>query len=309
MRVLFMGSGAFSCPSVRVLLKSEKHELVGVVTQPDKPVGRNRSIKPCPVRTMLGDDSPVPVMVPENVNEPLFVETVSRINPDIVVVAAYGQILKKRILNIPKYGFINVHASILPSYRGAAPIQWAVINGEVRTGVTIMQVNEKMDAGDIILTIDERIERSDTAGTLHDRLADDGAHLLVEALEVIESGQAVRIPQDESQATYAPKLTKEDGKIDWTQTSEKIYHRVRGMNPWPVCWCKYAEKVLRVFEVEVEDRSGGVGTVLDISGAGPLVGAGEGSVRLIRVQPQDGRIMDGSAYVCGRVVKVGDRML
>jgi methionyl-tRNA formyltransferase len=279
-------------------------ELTAVVTQPDRPRGRRLATGACPVKdaaVAMG----LPVLAPESINEPASVERLRALAPDLIVIVAYGQILKPSVLAVPPMGVVNVHASLLPEYRGAAPIQWAIVRGATETGVTTMYVNERMDAGDVILQRRVPIEPEDTAGTLQVRLAGVGAALLSESLDLVAAGRAPRVPQDESRATYAPRLRKEDGRIDWTLPATAIRDRVRGFNPWPGCFCALpaSDGRLRVLRVlaEATDARGeaAAGQVLDVGGAGPLVAAGEACVRLVEVQPEGRRAMRGGDFARG----------
>ena len=351
MRIVFMGSAALACPSLEMLLgygttpgslprshiaeTRQADKVVAVVTQPDRPKGRNLKMSFCAVK-ILALNKNLTVLTPQNVNSSDSIDALRRLKPDLIVVVAYGQILKKEILALPPEGCVNVHASLLPKYRGAAPIQWAIANGEQVTGVTTMFMSEGMDDGDIILQKEVAIGREDTAGSLNYRLAQEGAILLSETVEAIRNGRAIRIPQIGTEATFASKLSKEDGRIDWTKPAEEIYNRVRGFSPWPCCWCiapvnrgqpaspgpalpeatpchgsqeeKKKNGKLRVFRVRVEEAEGKSGEVIDVSGDGPLVGTGDKSVRLLEVQPEGKKVMSGDAYLRGHGLKVGDKV-
>jgi len=260
---------------------------------------------------------------------------------DLIVVLAYGQILKREVLALPPQGCVNMHASLLPRYRGAAPIQWAIANGEPVTGVSTMFMNERMDAGDVILQKEVIIGPDDTAGSLHDKLAEEGAVVLSRTLDALREGRVTRTSQVESQATFAPKLSKEDGRIDWTEPAERIYNKVRGFNPWPCCFCevpelsagrqpgigkrekdsadrralkiehrtgtgKRAVRRLRVLRVMIENATASAGEMIDVTGDGPLVGTGTGAVRLLEVQPEGRNVMNGADYLRGHDLKIGD---
>ncbi len=310
LQVVFMGSAEISCLSLDALLRDSAVEVVGVVSQPDRRKGRSLHIAECPVKAhVAGMD--IPVISPENINTPEWVELLRALRPDLVVVLAYGQILKPEVLAVAKFGCINVHTSLLPKYRGAAPIQWAIVNGDSETGVTIMYMDKGMDTGDIILRRTIWIGAEERAGELHDHLAVAGAELLCEAVRDIQAGCSQRTAQDESLATYAPKLSKQDGLIDWTQSASKIHNRIRGFNPWPCCFCIMpgkGQKRLRVLAARIEDGCGEPGEVLDVKGEGPLVACGVGAVRLLEVQPQGKRVMHGRDYVCGHSLQIGDTL-
>ena len=236
MRVVFMGTPEFAVPSLDILFKN--HTVLAVVTQPDRPKGRGQKLAISPIKERaLKED--VPIFQPEKVSDEGFVKELQALQPEVIVVVAFGQKISRKILDIPVYGCINVHSSLLPRYRGAAPINYAIINGDQETGVSTMYLNEEWDAGDIILQEKVAILPTDTAGDLHDRLMVKGAELLNQTLKLISEGKAPRIPQDHSLATYAPKLTKEQGKLDFNLTAEQANFLIRGMNPWPVAYTYY----------------------------------------------------------------------
>ena len=263
----------------------------------------------CPLKTLAGERG-IPALSPPDVNSADSVAAIRDLSPDLIVVAAYGQILKPELLALPPQGCVNVHPSLLPRYRGAAPIPWAMANGDRVTGVTIIHMAKRMDAGDIILQERVNIEPEDTGGALHDKLAAVGAALLAKAVDAIAQGRAARMPQAESDATYAPKLTKEDGRMDWTKPATELHNRVRAFNPWPCCHCAIPGRgALRVLKTAVEAAVGQPGEVLDVTGAGPVIAAGSGSLRLLEVQPEGGKIMTGSAYQNGHALGKGDHLL
>jgi methionyl-tRNA formyltransferase len=308
MRVVFMGSADIACPSLESLLREPDIEVVGVITQPDRPKGRRLKLSACAVKAHLAS-SDIAVLTPESINTPESLAALRAMEPDLVVVMAYGQILKPEVLAIPRLGCINVHTSLLPLYRGAAPIQWAVANGDTETGVTIMHMDAGMDTGDIVLQRSVPIGEAETAGDVHDNLAIAGAALLCEAVRSILAGTDLRAVQDEDLATYAAKLKKADGRIDWTQSAKAIYDRIRGFNPWPCCYCCVEglhAHTLRVLMARMEPGAGVAGEVLAIKGDGPLVACGEGAIRLVSVQPQGKRVMEGCAYLCGHSIHQGD---
>lgn len=314
MRVVFIGSAGLSCPSLEALMASEAIEVAAVVTQPDRPRGRRLRTAPC-IAKALAESRGVRVLTPARASDPEFVAEVAAIGPDIIVVVAYGQILRTTLLAIPPLGCVNIHASLLPCYRGAAPVQWAIARGETVTGVTSMYMNEGMDEGDIILQAEVPIAAGETAGELESRLADEGSRLLLCTLAALQSGTAPRRPQDADDATYAPKLTKQDGHVDWTSSAGTICDRVRGFNPWPVCWCcmpgagvGQRSPHLRVLKARAEDAAGVPGTVLAADGDGPLVAAGSGAVRLLEVQPEGRRAMPADAYQRGHGLRAGEKL-
>jgi len=300
MRIVFMGSAELACPCLDCLLANPADRVVGVVTQPDRPKGRSLRVAPCAVRAYVTARE-IPVLMPENVNTPESVADLRTLAPDLIVVVAYGQFLKADILNLPSLGCINVHASLLPKYRGAAPIQWAVANGETGTGVTTMFVNVRMDAGDIIDQLAEPIRPEDTAGSLHDRLAGCGADLLARTLSALRQGSIRRQPQDEAEATFAPRIKKADGRLDWRLPAVQLHNRVRGFQPWPGCFCELPSVgVVRVWQTRVETgRNEAVGAVLEAAGDGPLIQAGRDALRLLELQPEGRKVMAGAAFLRG----------
>ena len=303
-----MGSAELACPCLDRLLANPADQVVGVVTQPDRPKGRALQVAPCAVRAHVAARG-IPVFTPENVNTPESVSALQALAPDVIVVVAYGQFLKAEILNLPPRGCINVHASLLPKYRGAAPIQWAVANGETETGVTTMFVNARMDAGDIIDQLVESIRPEDTAGSLHDRLARCGADLLARTVGALRQGSIRRRPQNEAEATFAPRINKADGRMDWRLPATLLHNRVRGFNPRPGCFCELPTAgVVRVLKTRVEaGGSASAGAVLETAGEGPLVQAGQDALRLLEVQPEGRKVMSGAAFLRGHPLKVVPR--
>lgn len=308
MRIIFMGSAAFACPSLDCLLQSGEDEVVAVVTQPDRPRGRNLEVAGCPVKRRV-EERGTPVLSPECVNASESLEGLRRLTPDLIVVVAYGQLLKPALLAIPRMGCINVHGSLLPKYRGAAPIQRAIANGERVTGVTTMFINERMDAGDIILQREVPVGAEDTGGVLHDVLARVGADVLVETVALLRAGKARHVPQDEKAATYAPKLGKADARMDWSLPAATLQDRVRAFNPRPGCCCEIPGTPgvrIKVLKTRVEPVRGRPGTVMEAGGDGVLVQAGdENGLRLMEVQPEGKKVMSGAAFVRGRQIEVG----
>ncbi len=309
MRVVFMGSSELACRCLESLLRLAKTgatEVAAAVTQPDRPSGRGRQIVSCPARR-AAEVAGVPVWTPPDVNAPDAVERLAELRPDVIAVAAYGQLLKAPLLALPPLGCVNVHASLLPRYRGAAPIQWAIARGETESGATTQYMARRMDAGDIILQRAEPVRPDDTAASLHDRLAAVGADLLAETLQRIRNGDAPRRPQTEAEATYAPKLGRDDGRLDWTMPARDLANRVRGFFPWPGCFCETPSR-LKVLEARAEPGEGEPGFILETGPAGPLVAAGAGALRLVVVQPEGKRAMAGAEYARGHRVRIGDRM-
>ena len=305
-----MGSAALACPCLEAIIHGPD-TVAGVVTQPDRPKGRSLRPQPCPLKE-IAEPRGFAILTPENVNTPDSVTALRNLAPDILVVVAYGQILRPPVLEIPPLRCVNVHASLLPKYRGAAPIQWAVANGDTVTGVTTMYMDAHMDTGDIILQGQTEIGPAETAGELHDRLALIGARLLCLTLDAIRDGNVTATRQDPSAATCAAKLKKSDGRIAWTQPARVIYNHVRGFNPWPCCFCEApagSGKWLRVLRSQVEDKSDETpGTVVLTTGNGPVVSTGEGRLRLTEVQPEGRKAMSGADYLRGHGLKAGDRL-
>lgn len=297
MRVVFFGSAAIGFPLLEALLASTKDVVVSVVTQPDRPAGRKQQLTPCPVKS-FAQERALPVLSPEKIKDGL--PELAALNADLFVVVAYGQYIPPSVLALPNYGAINLHPSLLPKYRGSSPIQWAVANGDTITGVTILYVSEEMDAGDIILQREVPIGPDDTSATLEPVLATAGAELLMEAIEQIRNGTVQRRPQNEADATEVRKLTKEDGRLNWNLSADVLRNRIRGFTPWPGCFCEMPDgQRLKIVRVSVEVCKGAPGEILDVSGAGPLVAAGEGSLRLLEVQPSGKCVMDGASYLRG----------
>lgn len=304
MRIIFMGTPQFAVPSLSAL--SDHHDVVLVITQPDRPKGRGRNLAEPPVKLYAAAHN-IPVIQPESLknNNEVF-EIIKGKNPEVIVVAAYGNILPKEILEIPRYGCINVHASLLPNYRGAAPVNWAIINGEPVTGVTIMKMNQRLDAGDIILTREVKICNEDNALTLTDKLSLLGADTLLEALSMIESGTANYSPQDEGQATYAPMLSKEMGHINWNKSMEEIMNLVRGTYPWPGAYFYLNGKMIKVMDChKCEDLEGNPSEVLKVDKSGIYVGCKDGSIVITSLKPEGKRPMSVDEYLRGNSLNKG----
>ncbi len=304
-RVVFMGTPAFAVPSLAALARDE--EVTLVVTNPDRPAGRGRALTASPVKgeaERLG----IPVFQPEKARHPEAVARIAAETPDLIVVVAYGQILPPSILDIPKRMCINVHASLLPRYRGAAPINWAVAGGETVTGVTIMKMDPGMDTGPMLHARTMPIGEDDTAEEMFGRLSVLGAQALTEALGMLRQGTLSVTPQDDALATYAPMLKKEHGRIDWGKPARQVRNLVRGMTPWPVAFADHAGKILKILAVSVRDGKGEQGEILSVDRDGIVVACGEGAVRLEKVQPEGGRAMSAWEYAQGRRVRKGDRL-
>jgi len=298
-RVLFMGTSPFAVPSLKILL-AKGENIVGVFTQPDKPQGRGLKIKVSPIKGVALENH-LPLFQPVKINRDESVDIIKSLSPDIIVVAAFGQIISQRILDIPRFGSINVHASLLPKYRGAAPINWAIIQGEKETGVTVMLMDKELDTGNILLQRKLEIFPEENAGELHDRLAFLGATLLKETVERLKQGGLTSSGQEESEASYAPPLKKEDGVIDWKKPAEKIYNQIRGMNPWPGAFTYLEGKILKVLQAKhvTQSSSHEPGKVVKTSDEGVLVATGEGHILLTEVQLENHKRMPSALFLRG----------
>ncbi len=302
-RIIFFGTPDFAVPTLSALVHS-RHRLLTVVTQPDRPKGRGQKLMHTPVKK-AAMEAGLEVFQPESVNTASFYDKMAEIHPDLFVVVAFGQLFSEKLLKIPSKGTINVHASLLPKYRGPAPIHWAMIKGEKETGVTTMLMAKKMDAGDMLLSAKTPIKKSDTAGTLHDRLANIGAELLVETLEKFESGKVTPRPQDHTQATYAPMLKKEDGHIDWSQPPEKIEYFIRAMSPWPGAFTYFQNRRLKIFKAipASGEKNAKPGTVLKSFENELRIATGQdGAVAILEIQGASGKRMKIEDFLRGNTV-------
>lgn len=309
---MFIGTGDIGVPTLRALLNSE-HELVGIVTQPDKPVGRDQVIEPPPIKKLItaigtvesgeghsagGQRRRIEILQPTKIKDPEATENIRKLAPDLIVVMAYGQILPKAVLEVPPLACLNVHASLLPRWRGAAPIQAAIAAGDRETGVTLMYMDQGLDTGDILLQRRVEILPNDTGGSVHDRLADVAPEALLESLRLVAAGNAPRIPQDNSIATHAPKLKREHGLIDWSESAEVIERKIRAFNPWPGAFMKIDNQNLKIFSASVVNVSGQPGEILR-SDKELVVGAGQRAVCLSEVQLEGKRRMTGAEFLRG----------
>lgn len=307
MKIIFMGTPEFSVPTLKTLIDSE-HEIVACYTQPDKPKGRGKKLQMTPVKEVC-IEAGIPVYQPTRIRREEFVKEFQAIEADIAVVIAYGQILPASILEAPKHGCINIHASLLPKYRGAAPYQWAVIRGETTTGITTMQMDVGMDTGDMLLKTVINIEQDETAGSLHDKLMMSGGNLILETLRQVEEGSLNPVKQDDDEATYAPMLEKNSGKISWHKPASEIENLIRGLNPWPSAYTFMDDKLLKIWKATVlEDRTedltpGTICEVLDKEGF--IVRCEEGSLLVTEVQLQGKKRMDAASFMRGYTVNVG----
>ena len=299
MRIVFIGTGDIGVPTLQALLKSP-HDVVGVVTQPDKPVGRSQLIEPPPIKKALSGTN-IPVLQPARIKERQAIEEIHALKPDVIVVMAYGQILPRAVLEIPKVACLNLHASLLPRWRGAAPIQAAIAAGDRKTGITAMYMDEGLDTGDILLPHTIDILPIDTGGALHDRLAGVAPETLLESLDLLAKGKAPRAPQDNSLATYAAKLKREDGKIDWSDPADAIERKIRAFDPWPGAFMTVSTNGthnLKIFSATVIDLRGKPGRILR-SETELVVAAGDGALSLGEVQLEGKRRMSAAEFLRG----------
>jgi methionyl-tRNA formyltransferase len=303
MRIVFIGAGEIGVPTLQALLKSE-HEVVGIVTQPDKPVGRVQSVEPSAIKRALlsgapgGRALPIPVLQPRKIKDRQAIEAIRALMPDVIVVMAYGQILPRDVLEIPKIACLNLHASILPRWRGAAPIQGAIVAGDQGTGITVMYMDEGLDTGDTLLQRTIDIRPNETGGALHDRLGKIAPEALLESLQMLAKGNAPRVPQDNAVATYAPKLKREDGRIDWSEPAQVIERKIRAFNPWPGAFMTIDGRSLKIFSAAVVDLSGKPGEILRTEKE-LVIGAGKGALSLRDVQLEGKRRMNASKFLRG----------
>lgn len=308
MRVVFMGTPEFSVPTLETLIASE-HEVIAVVTQPDKPKGRGKAVLYTPVKEKALEYN-IPVYQPVKVKSEEFVEVLRKLNPDVIVVVAFGQILSKEILDLPKYGCMNVHASLLPKLRGAAPIQWAVIDGEEKSGVTIMQMDVGLDTGDMLLKEEIVLDEKETGGSLHDKLTLMGGPLILEALKQAKEGTLVREKQKDEQSNYAKMLNKSLGKIDFSKSAKEIERLIRGLNPWPSAYTSLNGKTLKIWEAGILEKEfeGEVGEIVEVTKDAFVVKTGEHALLIYELQLEGKKRMDTGAFLRGYEVTVGTKL-
>lgn len=305
MRILFMGTPEFACPTLEALIQAG-YRVVAAVTQPDRPAGRGGRLQPPPVKQVAGRHG-IPVLQPRRVRQPEVVARLRELAPDLTVTAAFGQILSREVLAVPRLGSLNVHGSLLPRWRGAAPIHRAVMAGDTETGVTIMWMDEGLDTGDMLVWEAIPIGPEETTGSVHDRLADLGARLTLRALELIAAGAAPRIPQDHARATYAHKITREDEQVNWAEPAAQVVNRIRGLNPWPGAYTGSSLGILKLWRAVAVEGHGAPGEVLGSRrGLGPVVACGSGAVALTELQPPGKRRMDGAAFAAGYRLPAGE---
>lgn len=302
MNIIYMGTPDFAVPALRRLYES-RHTVSAVFTQPDKPQGRKMVLTPPDVK-VCAEELGIPVYQPASFKSEEPLEIIKKYNPDVIVVAAYGKLLPKAVLESAKYGCINIHGSLLPKYRGAAPIQQAVLNGDRVTGVTAMQMAEGLDTGDILTAIETEIGENETSGELFDRLSILGGDLIIKTLDMLENGEIKPIKQDESKATHTSKIDKSLCPIDFTKTADEVHNKVRGLNPWPVATAELCGKRLKIYSTKICEKSGRAGTI--ISTKPLIVACGSGSVEIIELQPEGKKRMTSAAFLAGHKLNIGD---
>lgn len=303
MKTVFMGTPEFAVPSLKALIESGE-EVVAVVTQTDKPKGRGLEVISPPTK-VLSEKHSIPVLQPQKIRTDEFFNNIKNLNPDLICVVAYGKILPKNILDIPPYGCINVHASLLPKYRGAAPINWAIIRGERVTGITTMKMDEGMDTGDMLLKREMTIDDENTGETLSGKLSEMGAEVLIETIKLLKEGRLNPIPQDHSQATYAPMLKKEDGNIDWKKSAEEIRNLIRGTLPWPGAYTTLEGKLLKIYKARATKDSGRPGEVIKSNSEILRAATGIGALDILEIQIEGGKRLQTEAFLRGRRIKEG----
>jgi methionyl-tRNA formyltransferase len=311
LRIVFLGTPPLAATVLEALLGREQFDVVTAVTQPDQPKGRELKLQPSAVKE-LASQKDLPVLQPDRARDPQFIDAVRQLAPDLIAVAAYGQILPQALLDVPKFGCLNVHTSLLPKYRGAAPIQWAILNGDAETGVTIMKMDAGLDTGDIISEVRTAITDNDTARTLHDRLAEIGGALLVRTIPDYANGTLRPRPQPAEGASYARKIKKEDGRLDWSQPARVLWNRVRGLIPWPGTYTFLqrapAPMLLKILRAEPMGAcSGAPGELLAASGDGILVACGQGALRILELQREGGKRLNPQQFLAGFPLRPGER--
>ena len=310
MRIIFMGTPEFALPSLQILLDNT-YDVVGVVTTPSKPQGRGQKVASSPIKKFAAERK-FPLLQPESLKRPDFISAVKNLQPDLIVVVAF-RILPKEVFTIPRLGSFNLHASLLPKYRGAAPINWAIINGEQETGVTTFFLQEKVDTGSVILQARVKIGPNETAGELHDTLSDVGAEIVLQTVRLIELGKAQPRIQDETLASPAPKIFKEDCKIDWSKSSSQVHNFIRGLSPHPCAWTLHQEKILRLYITElpkdfsVEHKTGS-GEIVEVRKDQILVQTRDGIVSVLELQQEGRKRMETAEFLRGYNLKIGDRL-
>ena len=310
LRIVFFGTSELACPSLAALTEKPAFEVAGVVTQPDRPKGRDLKLQPSAVKSEALRRN-LAVLQPERARDPAFVQILVELKPDLIVVAAYGQILPSAILDLPRHGCLNVHASLLPKWRGAAPIQWAVLNGDAETGITIMRMDAGLDTGDILTQESTPIQSADNAQTLHDRLARIGAELLVKTIPPYVRGEVLPRKQDQARSTYARKISKEDGRLNWSEPARTLWNRTRAFTPWPGTYTQIERegkaKLVKVWEADVTEGVGGKpGEILRADKEGIVVACGEQALRIRTLQIEGGRRVTVPEFLAGHSMKPGE---
>jgi len=315
LRIIFMGTAELSCASLAALARDEKFQVVAVVTQPDKPRGRELKLQPSPVKA-LALELGLPVLQPARARDEKFNAELGGLNPDLIVVVAYGQILPQTILDLPRHGCLNIHTSLLPKYRGAAPIQWAIASGDTETGVTIMKMDAGLDTGPVVAARRTLIRAEDDSASLHDRLARLGAELLGQTIPDYVAGKIQPAPQPAEGASYAAKIKKEDGRIDWSQPAQTIWNRLRAFTPWPGVFTFFNGKLLKIWKAEVVEKTGAAacrveaserrpGEILSADKTGIIVGCGKDALRILELQREGGKRLSAEQFLAGFSVKAG----
>jgi methionyl-tRNA formyltransferase len=299
-KIIFMGTPDFSVPVLRQIIQ-DGYDCIGVVTQPDRPVGRKKVLTPPPVK-VEAEKLGIPVFQPERIKQSEELQTILQLKPDLIVTAAFGQILPLELLTAPKFGCINVHASLLPELRGGAPIHYAIIQGKEKTGVTIMYMAEKLDAGDILTSVEVPILEDDNVGTMHEKLSEAGAKLLSETIPKLLKNELTPIVQDEEKVTFASNIQREQEKVDWTQSGEVIYDHIRGLNPWPVAYTLLKGTVLKIWQSKkiLNENKAAPGTVVNIEDDGIVIATGnETAIKITELQPSGKKRMSAEQYLRG----------
>ena len=306
MKIIFMGTPDFAAASLEALIDS-RHEIQAVVTQPDKPKGRKGELTPSPVK-VVAEEKGIKVYQPLKVRDEEFVKTLRAYNPDVIVVVAFGQIIPLSILQMPKFGCVNIHGSLLPKYRGAAPIQWAVLDGEKETGITTILMDEGIDTGDILLKKTIQIDTDETSGSLFDKLMALGAETILETLDELEKGNLTPTKQGESPTAYAKMLTKAMGLIDFTKSAKELDCFVRGMDPWPSAYTLLSGKTLKLWKVRVVEGGGKAGSVIDIDKESFTIACGEGAIEVLEVQLEGKKRMSAGDFLKGSTLNIGQEL-
>ncbi len=303
MKVVYMGTPEFAVAALDSIVKAG-HEVIACFTQPDKPKGRGKALQKTPVK-QRAEAYQIPVYQPVKIREEENVQLLQKLAPEIIVVAAFGQILPESILNIPKYGCVNIHASLLPKYRGAAPIEWAILNGETESGVTTMFMEKGLDTGDMLDVARVAITPEDTGASLHDKLAEAGAALILQTMEKLEKGTAQRVKQKDEESCYASMLNKEMGRMDFTKSAAELERLMRGLYPWPCAYTRIDGKNVKLYRAEVTEDSGAPGEIIEVTKKSFTIACGQGALRIKSLQPEGKKAMDAAAYLNGNKLTAG----